>query len=304
MTDLLTWSRSVGRAAGTIRNIAGKGAHVVRILGAGLPVARLAMRDGVTLVERYVTARRDEGAKLSTVAAEVSILCAALRRAQRTGGFAGDVRAVVPGELRGAHVPRSRWLTEAEVAELTTALQPEWREHLLAYLTLGVRRMELFAPTDADVDINTWRLHVRGTKTRKADRWLPIHPALRPAIERRMSERAGWPLFEPWPSVLHHLHRAGKRAGLGVVTVTDLRRTFASTLLNAGASTSVVRELLGHTTSRQVDRVYGQISSDAMRAAVSALPFGGKQGGSRNVRRGSTRGTHGTRIAAERRGVR
>lgn len=51
-----------------------------------------------------------------------------------------------------------------------------------------------------------------------------------------------------------------------------LRRTFASWLVQAGESSFVVAQLLGHSSSTMVERVYGRLAPATLRAAVSKLP--------------------------------
>ena len=55
------------------------------------------------------------------------------------------------------------------------------------------------------------------------------------------------------------------------MTSNDLRRTHASWLKNKGIDSAAVAALLGNTTV-MVDRVYGRISLETLRAAVSHLP--------------------------------
>lgn len=65
--------------------------------------------------------------------------------------------------------------------------------------------------------------------------------------------------------------RACKRPGIPPVTSNDLRRTFASWLVQAGVPTRTVADLMGHTSTRMVDKVYGQLTEKEYREAVSSL---------------------------------
>lgn len=56
------------------------------------------------------------------------------------------------------------------------------------------------------------------------------------------------------------------------VSPNDLRRTFASWLKQAGVDSMVVAKLLGHTTSRMVEMVYGHLNDATTSAAITKLP--------------------------------
>jgi hypothetical protein len=75
------------------------------------------------------------------------------------------------------------------------------------------------------------------------------------------------------------------------VTPNDLRRTFASWLIQAGVSNRIVAALLGHTTTRMVDLIYGQLSDAALAQAIAKLPGRCDAGVSKGCQ---TRGTAGT----------
>jgi hypothetical protein len=59
--------------------------------------------------------------------------------------------------------------------------------------------------------------------------------------------------------------------GMRNISPNDLRRTFASWLKQAGVDSMVVAKLLGHTTSRMVELVYGHLNDATTRAAITKL---------------------------------
>jgi hypothetical protein len=68
---------------------------------------------------------------------------------------------------------------------------------------------------------------------------------------------------------------AAKRPALAPmrsITPNDLRRTFASWLKQAGVDSMVVAKMLGHTTSRMVEMVYGHLNDATTIAAIAKLP--------------------------------
>ena len=62
------------------------------------------------------------------------------------------------------------------------------------------------------------------------------------------------------------------RGGLARVSPNDLRRTFASWLKQAQVDSFVVAQLLGHSSSRMVELVYGRLDAKTLEGAVNRLP--------------------------------
>jgi hypothetical protein len=74
-----------------------------------------------------------------------------------------------------------------------------------------------------------------------------------------------------WPNVGRDLPKACTLAGIEKATPNDLRRTYASWLVNLGAPLKVVANLLGHSSTRMVDLVYGRVADETQRAWVAKL---------------------------------
>jgi integrase len=264
----------------TVKNYRRCGGHLVRLLGTGPSGAP---RDIHTLtlaaLESYIDRRTAEGGHgpktmRSTIAIELGILGSALRYAKRHGRYRGDVESIWPKEaLSGAHVPHERYLTREEYEKLHGALAFNDRpDYLVAYVFCGARRSEVWRITPGDVDLVAGTLRIRGTKTKRSDRVVPIAADLRPVLERRLAETpAGSPLFPRWEE--HSvLQRACKRAGIPMVSANDLRRTFCSWLAQQGVPLLVTVRLMGHSSVQMVTRVYAQFGADDLRAAIDRLP--------------------------------
>lgn len=65
---------------------------------------------------------------------------------------------------------------------------------------------------------------------------------------------------------------ACKRLGFQRVTPNDLRHTFVSWVKKSGVESYRVAKLLGHTSSRMVELVYGHLDAVAMAQAMGELP--------------------------------
>lgn len=66
--------------------------------------------------------------------------------------------------------------------------------------------------------------------------------------------------------------RSREHAGIDRISCTDLRRTYASWLEQRGVDSLFVARLLGHTSTRRVDAVYGQLDDPTSEPAVGLLP--------------------------------
>lgn len=295
MMRLVESLRMGGRAPATIVNTATKARHVVTYFGAELSISAFEPPEGVARLREYVAARVNAGAARSTIAIETNVLKMALGLAAREGRWRGNTRSLSVSELRGAHKPRRQWLTADEARKLIAETPPQWRDHVEVYIGLGVRRMELYRIEARDLDLRGNRVHVRGTKTERADRWLPLSPRVKKILAARAKARPEGRLFPEWTRAHNDLRDICERAELPATSVSDLRRTFASLMLSAGVSSSVLKELMGHTTTRQIDVVYGHATEEARQKALSAHPLArGSKMVAQPGRKRATRGTDDT----------
>jgi hypothetical protein len=109
-----------------------------------------------------------------------------------------------------------------------------------------------------------------GTKTAGSRREFGIPPPLMKYF-RTVKKKTG-PVVVRWQNVRRDLAAKCKKLGIPRVSPNDLRRTFASWMKNAGVDSFAVARLLGHTTSRMVELVYGQLDDETLKNAVSTLP--------------------------------
>ncbi len=251
-----------GRAAGTLHHYGVKLGHVLRLMP-----ARLGDIDAAAC-ERFIETRLGEGAAQTTVKKEIRALGATLRHARRSGTYLRVVETVIP-ELEETYKPRERSLAPLEFVALCSALGPARAAHAIFIVATGARWGESVRARPGDVNGSMVRL--RGTKTKKAPRTVPVPPTMRIALQCALdwssahSQRLGdGPMFLPWGNVRRDLGVACKKLGIAPVTPNDLRRTFATWLAETGLATSLIGSALGHTTSRMADRVYGRISADAL----------------------------------------
>jgi integrase/recombinase XerD len=235
------------------------------------------------------------GAPLSvtTVNKMLAALRGVLRETWRLGQMSAEdfQRASDLRNVRGEVLPRGRALSSGEVRALfkscagdRTAGGARDAAMLALLYGSGLRRSELVALDREDYDAENSALAVRGGKGRKqrlvyvvnggADAmaaWLrirgddagtlfcPIDKCGR-AVARRLSAHA----------VMFVLRRRAKRAGVAAFSPHDLRRTFISDLLDAGADISTVQRLASHANVQTTVR-YDRRGERAKQAAAALL---------------------------------
>jgi integrase len=235
----------------------------------------------------------------ATANKHVAALRGVLREAWQLGQMTAEEyhRAVNLRTVKATTLPRGRALGTGELRALFRACREDRRASgvrdaaLLAVLYgTGLRRSEAVALDLADYDRETGALTVRAGKGRK-DRigyatngscaalaaWLQVRgeepgPLFWPVdqagrmIARRMTAQ----------SLLEMLRRRARQAGIPQFSPHDLRRTFISDLLDAGADISTVAGLAGHANVQTTAR-YDRRGEHAKRRSAELLvvPFEG-----------------------------
>jgi site-specific recombinase XerD len=223
------------------------------------------------LVERYQPATANK---------HLAALRGALREAWQLGQLtAADYhRAVNIRVVKATTLPRGRALTRRELRALLRVCQQDPRPSgardaaLLAVLYgAGLRRSEVVALDLADYNLETGALTIRAAKGRR-DRFAYTTTGSRAALAAWLHVRGMEPGPLIWPvdqrggmtarrmtaqSILEILERRARQARVARFSPHDLRRTFISDLLDAGADITTVAALAGHasvTTTARYDR--------------------------------------------------
>jgi integrase len=277
---------SHGNAAATWGSYRQKGENVLDGLG-NVELSEISRE----IVLAYVRARKAKGASDGTIHKELVVLRRALVEAGKRGLWKGNPRDVVPS-IRIQYQPRERWLTARDGARLLGELGGDRKLWAALAMLAGLRLSEVEAIRWEHVDLDARRLRAPGKKTPSAWRIVPIGPDLERllrAAKKRMKPRPSDRIVRKWPNVRRDLAAAIERintkdaeaaakrkrqpgAKLTKVTPNDLRRTFASWLKQQGMDSLVVARLLGHTSTRMVEKVYGHLSDANYAEAIGALP--------------------------------
>lgn len=243
------------------------------------------------VVLAYIRARKAAETGDSTIHKELVVLRRALHEAKKRGLWRGSVDDIVP-TIKVRYEPRERWLDARNGARLLGELKGKRRLWAALAMLAGLCLSEVERAQWEHVDFANKRLRVVGRKRASRFRLVPLSPDLERLLKAEHKRRKPSPhdrIVGAWPNVRRDLAAAIERinrkdaeaaakrrrkppAKLAKVTPNDLRRTFASWLKQQGMDSLVVARLLGHTSTRMVEKVYGHLSDENYTAAIGALP--------------------------------
>jgi integrase len=249
---LIEQQELAGRAQASIGIITEKAVNLFAFFGSATPIEKCTDTHGFA----KVAAR-----KPATVARELRTLVLAFKAV-------GLVPPKLPELAEGE--ARERFLTRPEQLMLLNATPPYRRDYIVCYLHLGLSRSELYRIEREDCLFDRREVRVRGTKTESRDRLIPMSPEVYDVL---WSRRDAVPMFERWTfNSDRELKRWAKRAGLGRLSFNDLRRTFATTLAAAGVPVLHLMHLMGHKSTRMLERVYARVGTgEHMHEAIAKL---------------------------------
>ncbi len=205
-----------------------------------------------------------------------------------------EVMATVPRPRVRSTNPRLPLVREEVSALLGAAASSAQTYTFIATLVAtGLRVSEACRLRSEDIDGRSGLLHVRcgkGAKPRSVklgDKHLRLlrrywaverppaswlFPAQRLVAPGRVDPRRRWAEHPASPDTMRsRIHRAAQRAGLQRrVTPHDLRRTYATWLLEAGVDLRIVQVLLGHASPNTTAR-YTQVRPELIRRTPSPL---------------------------------
>ena len=254
-------------------------------------------------IDAWMVELKGRGLAESSIRTAYTVLRAVLDTAVRDKAIAqNQAQAVRRPKVTGKE---AAYLTPDQVRSLLVAAEGSRYAPLFALLVnSGLRRGEALALHWSDIDFGAKLLRVRGTlarvdgelvvtetKTAKSRRVIPLSPTaekvLRDMRTKQMAERlrAG-AMWQPTPyafttelgepcdprNALRALKAAAKRANLpSMVGLHTLRHSAASVMLSAGVPLKVVSEIFGHASVAITGDVYGHVSPDVSREALTRL---------------------------------
>jgi len=176
---------------------------------------------------------------------------------------------------------KPRWLTDAEIAELIRAAEPQWQSMIFVGVRSGLRVGELRGLQWGDIDFTRGVINVNRTDpgqrtmeatTPKSNRFRPVpmttdtkqllaamrpkdaksHHWIWPALLRRSGETRSRTRSEK--GCWHAIERAAKKAGFEGVAWHTLRHTYASHLVMRGVPIRNVQAWLGHASVKETEK--------------------------------------------------
>lgn len=168
-------------------------------------------------VAAYVELRKSEGAHPHSIQKELVTLRGVLSLARHREEYARNPDEVMPRHFSAKYEPRTDYLDEADAHRLLDALPSDRAAHVAFIIATGARLSEAQRAHREDVDIPHGVVHIRGTKTAKSRRKVPIVSLSAPYLYRAIADapRTG-PMFRDWPKPQMHrdLKAACLRAGI------------------------------------------------------------------------------------------
>ena len=253
---------------------------------------------------QHVTAIRSQLEGKGYKPATINKILAAVRGVLRSAWQAGQMsaedyqKAVSVKSVKATTLPAGRELQSGEISALMEACEDDKtpagvRDAAVIGLmyAAGLRRAEVITLDLADYDQDTGRLTVRGKGNKERIAWLTDGAAR--ALGDWLSVRGGVPgaLFVPVnkggrittysrmtsKAVYNMLEKRAEQAGVKHFSPHDMRRTFVSDLLDAGADIVTVSKMAGHANVSTTAR-YDRRPEDAKRKAAGMLhvPYHGR----------------------------
>lgn len=227
-------------------------------------------------MERYKARRIRDGVKLTTVNKCIQILSKMFNCGIDWGYLKlNPVKGVK--KYSEEKFRRKRVLGREEEECLFEAINMEYlRSMITIFLNTGLRRKELFKLTWDDVDFKNRQLFIRETKTSKS-RYVPMNETVFDELKKlhESCDVQNQVFINPktgraFADIRRSFYGACRRAKINNLLLVDLRRTFATRLIKAGADIVTVQHLLGHS-SIKTTQIYTMSSQEEERRAVSLL---------------------------------
>lgn len=175
-------------------------------------------------------------------------------------------------KLMGGERPRMERLSPAQADLLLDAVADRSRPAIMLYLLTGLRESELLRLDPARQLVDGMLVLDANNKTGR--------PRLVPLTEEAQALMAAWRPGELTYAMLRYDFEAARaKVDMGWLQLRDLRRTFASWIVQRTQSLKVAQDLLGHTSPAITGRHYAYLLNAQLTGAVAQLPVLGKSTG-------------------------
>jgi integrase len=227
------------------------------------------------LIEQFITKRVNDGLRKSTINRDLSCLKKMFNKAIDWNYLSENPLKKVKMFSEKDNV-RDRILSEEEEARLLEESSEHLRSIIVVALNTGMRLGEILNLQWNQVDLRNKRIQVEKTKSGKS-RFIPVNDVLlkEPQVLRSGDGQTPYLFTNPktgkaLATIKTAFNAACRRSGIKGLWFHDLRRTFATRLLQNGVDIITAQNLLGHHSVVVTER-YLHTNEDTKRRAVEML---------------------------------
>ena len=137
------------------------------------------------------------------------------------------------------------------------------------YLITGVRLSEALSVEVSDIDYGAGVIHIRGTKTISSDRRIPITSDVAKLL-KKINKKSGR-LFPYSVNAVKCAFKRLKNQYNLPYTIHSLRHTYATRLIEGGASMKYVQIVLGHSSYEVTANIYVDVLDNFYKAETAKI---------------------------------
>ena len=231
-----------------------------------------------TAVSELIVRMRDDGYATGTMNRAI-IIIRYMYNLARKWKVPGGLENPATGLSAGPDVQRNRFLSEDEASALMQSLKVDENQTaaraIMLLLLTGGRRNEITFAKWSYVDWKKKTLLVPKSKSGRP-RLIALNQQAIALLSSIPNDEKNPYIFpsplsgRPSPSLYFPWDRIRKRAGLDDLRLHDLRHSFASFLVNRGASLYIVQGLLGHLHTKTTQR-YAHLTQETLISAADLM---------------------------------
>lgn len=155
---------------------------------------------------------------------------------------------------------QGRSLTKTELEKFLQIIRFTKHVNIYKYILLsGSRSGEACKLKKEDIDEENGKIHIRGTKTKGSDRYIPYFEPIRNLFKNMNLDNKQTVFEVSAENLTKHFQRLKREHGFDF-TLRDLRHTFATLCYEKGIDTKIVQKWLGHTSVKMTE-YYTHISN-------------------------------------------
>ncbi len=164
---------------------------------------------------------------------------------------------------------KGKALTRAQQNQLTNYLDKsnnKYKNLFYFYLNTGARLNEALNLKLSDVDYDNKTIHINGTKTKSANRTIPVNDNVLNLIDKKeipfdFNER----------QVQKEFKMICQELGFEKITIHSLRHTFVTRCIEKGIKLTTIQKWVGHSSIKITSDIYGDIQSEFEREELAKL---------------------------------